>query len=299
MKSLIPIHKLSMQIGLTSRTLRHWEAEGLFKSSRDAESGWRVYDEEAVLAVRITALLRNLDISIKEIKLVLESKSYDCLSLVVRNQISVLKAQNNINMIKEKRLIKFLSLFENRGNKVLSDSDIPMLLADIESAEYQNKESEELIMSTKNINETLQFVTIPPSRAVGYVAVGLSPEDEAIGPVVEWIEAEGLMGTARFYGGNMPPLPSGDGKPYGYGMCATIPGGITIPEHLHEIKVEGGIYARLESTDDISGSWGKLMALLEADEKYTSDRKRLCYEEHIPDDKGGFILVLLEPVKEK
>ncbi|NLA86434.1 MAG: MerR family DNA-binding transcriptional regulator, partial [Clostridiales bacterium] len=34
MNSPIAIHKLSAQLGLTSRTLRHWESEGLFGSGR-------------------------------------------------------------------------------------------------------------------------------------------------------------------------------------------------------------------------------------------------------------------------
>ena len=68
MNSPIAIHKLSAQLGLTSRTLRHWESEGLFESGRDCDSGWRVYDETAVLRIRLTALLRKLDIPISDIK---------------------------------------------------------------------------------------------------------------------------------------------------------------------------------------------------------------------------------------
>ncbi|WHY21201.1 MerR family transcriptional regulator [Paenibacillus sp. G2S3] len=70
MSEFVTIDKLSTQIGLTSRTLRHWEAQGLFKSHREASSGWRIYDEHAILAIRITALLRKLDISIKDIGIV-------------------------------------------------------------------------------------------------------------------------------------------------------------------------------------------------------------------------------------
>lgn len=35
MEKLITINKLTEQIGLTSRTLRYWESEGLFESERD------------------------------------------------------------------------------------------------------------------------------------------------------------------------------------------------------------------------------------------------------------------------
>lgn len=64
MEKPIPIQKLAAQLGLTSRTLRHWEAERLFQSQRDEASGWRVYDTEAVLCIHFTALLRRLGLSI-------------------------------------------------------------------------------------------------------------------------------------------------------------------------------------------------------------------------------------------
>ncbi len=62
MNRSVAINKLSEEMGLTSRTLRHWESEGLFTSERDASSGWRVYDENALIRIRITAILRRLDI---------------------------------------------------------------------------------------------------------------------------------------------------------------------------------------------------------------------------------------------
>ena len=108
-----------------------------------------------------------------------------------------------------------------------------------------------------NIQDTglsLRFVTLPPMRAVYNIAVSVSPEDEAMNPVFEWLESAKLTGTARMFGGNMPPMPSSGGKPYGYGMCASIPEGIAIPEHFKEMRLPGGIYAMLESTDDITAS---------------------------------------------
>ena len=39
MNKPISINKVAEQMGLTSRTLRHWESEKLFSSIRDVESG--------------------------------------------------------------------------------------------------------------------------------------------------------------------------------------------------------------------------------------------------------------------
>jgi len=301
LNTLIPIHKLSAQVGLTSRTLRHWEAEGLFSSTRDSDSGWRVYDETTVFSIYITALLRKLDVPLKEIGKVLNERTYDCLCDTINKQIFVLRASNKENTSKEIRLTHLLSALEKQDSKMITDTHVKQLLANIETAKNIEKQTEENIMSNTQVNNsTLQFVTLPPMRAVYNVAVSVSPEDEAMNPVLEWLESANLTGTARLFGGNMPPMPSGEGKPYGYGMCASIPEGVEIPGHLKEMRLPGGVYAKLESTDDIYGSWKELMRQLSADEKYTSDNSsRLCLEEHIHNDKNEFYITLLEPVKVK
>lgn len=99
-------------------------------------------------------------------------------------------------------------------------------------------------------------------------------------------------------------MPSGEGKPYGYGFCATVPEDITIPESLKEMTLPGGLYAVMESTEDINDSWKTLMKHLSRHDKYKSDRSRLCLEEHIRNDnpEGGgneYSLRLMEPVKLK
>jgi hypothetical protein len=68
--------------------------------------------------------------------------------------------------------------------------------------------------------------------------------------------------------------------------------------------VPGGLYAAFESTDDIGGSWKKLMQYLADHEEYAFDHSRQCYEEHIrndaPEGSGHeYYLHLLEPVKRK
>lgn len=290
MNAPIPIHKLSLQIGVTSRTLRHWESEGLFRCMRDRDSGWRVYDENAVFCICTTALLRQLDVPIREIKTVLDRKTYVCLRDVVNKQILVLRASNEENVDKEKRLRQFLSVLEGQDGHVMADSWLQKILVEMEECAVSN---------TQSNDGSMKFITLPPMRTVYNVAVSISPEDEAMNPVLEWLESAGLTGTARLFGGNMPPMPSGAGKPYGYGMCASIPQGISVPEHLKEMHLSGGIYARFESPDDIPASWRKLMKLLSEDEQYISDRSRLCFEEHIRNDSGGFLNILLEPVKTK
>lgn len=114
MKAYIPIDKLSAQMGLTSRTLRYWESEGLFCNIRDSDSDWRAYDETAVFLIRIITLLRRLDIPIKEVKVVLTNKTCDCLYNVIQNQISVLNEYNRENAGKKNGSYGFYRLLKHK-----------------------------------------------------------------------------------------------------------------------------------------------------------------------------------------
>lgn len=290
MNRSIAINKLSEQMGLTSRTLRHWESEGLFKSERDTSSGWRVYDENALFCIRITVLLRKMNIPLKEIKTVIDNQSLSLLSRVVENKLSDLHVQKSE-----------LSLFQGQLEQVQKylhkqEADQFVKFEEILS------EMEGLFMRSLSEVSRFKVITLPPMRVAYHIAVGISPEDEAMAPVVEWIKSLNLLSTARFFGGNVKPLPSELGKPYGYGMCVTIPEGISVPQPFKEMVLPGGLYAMLESSEDVNLSWKSLMKDLSKSGIYKSDQSRQCLEEHIrnekPDGSGNeYHLILLEPVK--
>ncbi|WNS45971.1 MerR family transcriptional regulator [Paenibacillus sp. MMS20-IR301] len=288
MNRSVAIHHLSEQLGLTSRTLRHWEAEGLFDSSRDPSSGWRVYDEHALLNIRITAVLRKMDIPIKEIKPVIRENSVRGLRVVIADKLSSLRECREEVWLVEQQLTRVM---EYLGQQDEDSQTLDNILTRMEA----------VFMSKLTEQHVLRIVTLPPMRVAFNIAVDLSPEDKAIKPIVEWLESAQLLGTARLFGGNVKPMPGSAGKPYGYGMCATIPQGTAVPEPFKEMMLPGGLYALLDSSDDIGGSWTVLMDHLSHSTKYQSDRSRLCLEEHIRNDTpagGGneYHLNLLEPV---
>lgn len=279
-----PIHELSVKLGLTSRTLRHWESEGLFESSRNAESGWRVYEDDAVHWIKVTAFLRELDIPIKDIKELTNKRSLNKLCEIIENKISALENQRTVNALAQNKLTKLLSLLSKQGadleNNVFNVLDINKFYDEL------NHERKDYLMTTLDYdNSKVRIVELPTMRTAYNVVVSISPEDEAMEPVIEWLKSTDLLGTARLFGGNMPPMPSKEGKTYGYGMLASIPKGIAVPDNLKEMTLPGGLYAMMESGEDISMSWQTFMKLLSKDRKYKSDRKRLCLEEHIRNDK--------------
>ena len=304
MDHYVAIHKLSEQLGLTSRTLRHWEAEGLIASRRDMDSGWRSYDSRNVFFIRVTALLREYDIPLKDIKKILDSGKCETLESVVRKYLSEMDDTRLALTGLEKRLRSLLHTLQNLDPD-LTEHSLEQIVAGIPALNAGEAEMETNSMMHEPIGTpAVRFVTLPALRGALYTAVSLSPEEEAQKTVIEWVKASRLEGTARYFGSDLPPYPSGEGKPYGYGVLAAIPEGVEIPAPLKEIIVPGGLYAVMESGDDIGSSWKKLMQSLHASDEYAPDPTRQCYEEHVrndaPDGSGHeYFLRLMEPVKRK
>lgn len=293
-----PIHILSKELGLTSRTLRFWEAEELFDSKRDEQSGWRVYDADTELTINLIKLLRQLDIPLKAIRNVSSTKEHEGVIELIENQLLLLKTVNQSTFAKIQVLNKMKLNLRGMNHKKIDKEALNQyetyLIAAFRTVDDNTRE--EYLMNK------ISYVTLPRMRGVYHIEIGDSPENEALIPVLQWLESANLLGTARLFGGNMPPMPSGEGKPYGYGMYASIPDGVDIPKHLKEMVLPGGVYAKMESSENISLSWRKMLKMIHADGKYVSDRTRLCLEEHIRNDNptnGGmeYSITLLEPVK--
>ena len=290
MNGTVAIHQLSEQMGLTSRTLRHWEAEGLFRSDRDPSSGWRMYGEEAILCIRITAMLRKMNIPLKDVKAVVADRSLSQLSAVIERKRAELQSQHTESCRFLERLRHIQQFLEEQEGSTHVEDLIT--------------ETEDLFMRnvTENSSSRVRIIALPPMKVAYHIAIGVSPEEEAMAPVLEWIKDNRLLSTARFLGGNVKPMPGRPGKLYGYGMCATIPDGVEVPAPLKEMTLPGGLYARYDSSEDVSLSWKTFMRELGENSLYQSDRSRLCFEEHIrneqPDGCGNeYHLILLEPVK--
>lgn len=303
-----PIHEISAKLGLTSRTLRYWEEKGLFRSIRDPQSGWRVYSNEAVQRIRLILLLRELDISIKAVKSVLDSADVVMAKGVIEKQIHKLN-QETAEIAKRRNMLgKCLSALNSI--QLLPDSSQWMmtmektLAPNILSKQCLKNQWEEIIMIDNTIlSGALRVITLPAMRVVVCNVISQSPEDEALDKVVGWAEAENLMGTARIFGFNTTPYSPGSTE-YGWAACATIPEQVVIPGYLEEKRLPGGLYASLNSTNEVYDSWQTLLRLLKESNEYEVDDSRPCLEEHIRSGEtkgqgGGFYLNLLEPVRKK
>ncbi|MCC9193719.1 MerR family transcriptional regulator [Arthrobacter sp. zg-Y916] len=67
-----PVQEVARLAGITSRTLRHYDAVGLLPPSRIGGNGYRYYDQHALIRLQRILLLRELGLGLAEIAGVLE-----------------------------------------------------------------------------------------------------------------------------------------------------------------------------------------------------------------------------------
>ena len=86
-------HDVEIQLGITKQTLVYYEKEGLINPSRD-ENNYRHYTQNDIEILQGILLLRSLEISINEIKLILSGK------LSIKNCFDT--KQNYLKSVKKK-----------------------------------------------------------------------------------------------------------------------------------------------------------------------------------------------------
>lgn len=97
MKTVKEVSKLT---GISVRTLHYYDEIGLLKPSSKSESGYRLYDDQALETLQQILFFREFDISLKEIKSVMENPTLD------KHQI--LQMQRDMLTIKKERLERLI-----------------------------------------------------------------------------------------------------------------------------------------------------------------------------------------------
>lgn len=86
-------------VGLSRKSIRYYESEGLLNPKRNKNNDYRIYTEEDIKKLKIIKFLRELDVSIKELKLL--NKNQITLQDCMADRISKIKEQEkNYNKVK-------------------------------------------------------------------------------------------------------------------------------------------------------------------------------------------------------
>ena len=71
------VRQVSELTGISVRTLHYYDEIGLFRPSEVTESGYRLYDEDALETLQQILFFKELDFSLKDIKWIMTSPNYD------------------------------------------------------------------------------------------------------------------------------------------------------------------------------------------------------------------------------
>ena len=306
MDELLAINKVSAALGISSRALRYWEDAGLFRSTRDPQSGWRTYDADALQCIRLTDLLRRLDIPVRDIRQVMEKRTADTVRDVLGRKLSALERTGAELALQRGVLLELLAAI--RAGVALSLPSLEGILAPVVAQQSRPGPEKMKELTTVNRLDTtiasIRIIELAPMRTAAFSTVGAEPEDAACAPVLQWVTEQKLLGTMRLFGFNVEPYPSEASPEYGFGYCATVPEGISIPEPLYEWRLPGGVYAALETPPggDPSRTWGQFKELMDCGKwEWEYDRSRHPgLEEHVRRGDGeGYRIAVTLPVKRR
>lgn len=120
--------------GVSVRTLHYYDDIGLLKPCRISDSGYRYYDDEALLKMQQILFYRELDFSLKDILKIMNSPNYD--------KEKALARQKELLTLKRKRLERLIDLLDAnlKGDTKMSFEEFDM--SEIE--EYKKKYAQEV-----------------------------------------------------------------------------------------------------------------------------------------------------------
>ncbi|MDO4273240.1 MAG: MerR family transcriptional regulator [Eubacteriales bacterium] len=127
------VKEVSDMTGISVRTLHYYDEIGLLKPSVLSEAGYRLYDDKALETLQQILFFRELDLPLKQIKLILGNPALDKKQLLI--------SQKRMLELKKERLERIIASIEDvlKGDNkmdfgVFSKSDMEQMYRHIESS---------------------------------------------------------------------------------------------------------------------------------------------------------------------
>lgn len=168
---LIKITTLSKELDISSRSLRYYEQVGLIKSTRLQLEKYRYYDSENIERIKQIKVLRKMQIPVKDIVRIYDSKDMSTVVEVFVNRIN--KIDSEINALSELKLIvyEFLNTMQEKGIKKISA--IPLLYHEMEKELEQYDQHKNITYSQLNTvtgalskHVDVSIITLPTMRMI-------------------------------------------------------------------------------------------------------------------------------------
>lgn len=252
---LITISEITKAFKVSTRTLRYYEEIGLIESQRKEDYAYRVYDQKAIGRLQQIIVLRKLNISLKEIKEMLDQEDIRLALGVFKKHIRDINSKvEALNIIK--RLLQNLSNQLERKQhleeklNLLGEESILSILDAFSLNTFnpeEEKNMEELSKATENLQKLkdVRIVHLPACTVASCHYIGENPEKHVGDQLDKFIRESNLYDIkpdARVFGFNHPN-PSKDQPVYGYEFWVTIPKDMEVPDYVTKKEFKGGLYA--------------------------------------------------------
>ena len=284
---MLRIGEIADQYGISRRTLRYWEANGILESVR-GENGYRYYDAANMLRVRQIAGLRGLKLSISDIERVFLSRDVSAVKSALgqhlinlrqdarRHQAVIDAMERLLAGIKnattlEQALVGFAGT--NAAIKACAVIETNAVIDNQpEQKPYIQLSERKVIMNEERLTD-VRIVCIPALTVAAYRAVSETPEEDCGRVFNPYVLENNLHKRAgyRHFGFNNPS-PSAGNPVYGYEMWVTIPDELEVPEPFVRETFPGGLYASISTRmNEIGERWRLLHNWCKSSETYDAD----------------------------
>jgi len=168
MKELAKINEVTNRYEITARTLHYYEKMGLINSVRDENSGYRLYDEAAIVRLKQILILRKMNISIKDIAEIFAANNSDAVLSVFDKKIHDI--DNDMAQLHELKEIVLEFVRHLRQANFQNEADIKMLFdkaIEIETTLMNESSQVEQFLDTSDvIDKQLTSVAVAPPENV-------------------------------------------------------------------------------------------------------------------------------------
>ena len=266
--NLITITEVSKNFNISTRTLRYYEQIGLLKSVKREDSGYRTYDEEAVVQLQQIIVLRKLRIPLKQIGLILQSEN--TLGIIETFQQNLNELDDEITALSTIRDIisTFItSLKENTHQDIkINLLDDTAILEAVDALTVQKiplkeeKKTTDLEQASEKLNiltdRDVRIIYLPPATIASIHIVGEQPETDTGDVCFSFIKNSELpkrYPEFRHYGFNRD-----NEDKHGYERWITIPNDMEVSAPFVKKQFAGGHYASFMIPMGMFDEWNRL-----------------------------------------
>ncbi len=191
------VREVSQICGVSVRTLHHYDSIGLLRPTEHTQSGYRLYDDNAIARLQSILLFRELRFPLSQIQQILDAPDFDPMQ-AIDDQIALL-------LLEKKRLDELISL----ARKIRKNGGYTMTFNAFDTSEIEQYKEEAKTrwgetaawqQARKRQNSGKNFAAAGSEMMALFAEIGkirhLSPEDTA---VQEKIDALRRFITDNFY----------------------------------------------------------------------------------------------------